>query len=107
MAALCDYAGGGCSVDAAGEYDVVLPEPPHVDDDGNGEGQFKISVTMAGATSCSAAFSLVSSTDAPQSGDHGGPFLEVISPMEGDGAVAGEDYTVEVCRRRFPAVQSN
>lgn len=100
MAALCNYGANGdagCSQDpdAAGEYDIKMPEPhdPDIDTD---ESQYKIRVKSGQAVGCSEAFALMPSEKAPQPGDVDGPFLEVISPMENDGAVAGEDYTVEV-----------
>lgn len=101
MATLCNYGANhdaGCSQDpdAAGEYDVVMPEPHRADVDTE-ESQYKVRVTSGGAAGCSEAFRLLPLELAPQPGDMDGPFLEVISPMEGDGAVAGQDYTVEVC----------
>lgn len=99
VAALCNYGANhdaGCSQDpdATGEYDVMMPEPHQPDIE---ESQYRVRVRSAAAAGCSEAFSLLPSEQAPQSGDVDGPFLEVISPMENDGAVAGEDYTVEVC----------
>lgn len=45
---------------------------------------------------CSAEFTLLASTEAPEVGDSDGPYLEVTSPASGDMAYAGEVYTVEV-----------
>lgn len=99
MAALCNYGGAGCSQDpdAAGEYDVKMPEP-HVPDIDFEDSEYKVRVRSGQAEGCSEAFSLLPSEKAPQPGDLDGPFLEVISPMDNDEAVAGEVYTVEVCR---------
>lgn len=101
MTALCTYGANGddgCSQDpdAPGEYDVKMPEPHEPDIDVE-DSQYKVRVRSGAAVGCSAAFSLLPSEKAPQPGDVDGPFLQVMSPMENDGAVAGEVYTVEVC----------
>lgn len=45
---------------------------------------------------CSEEFRLMASEEAPARGGDGTPFLDVLSPLEGDFAVAGERYTVQV-----------
>lgn len=60
---------------------------------------YKVRVTEVGVvedTDCSDEFYLMASEEAPLSGDENGPYLIVTSPVEGDTAVAGEEYTVEV-----------
>eukprot|EP00903_Cladosiphon_okamuranus_P018650 g17165.t1 len=99
VAALCTCGANGdagCSQDpdAPGEYDVKIPEPHDPDIDVE-DSQYKVRVRTGMSAGCSAAFPLVPSEKAPQPGDVDGPFLQVISPMEDDGALAGEDYTVE------------
>lgn len=46
---------------------------------------------------CSDEFILMASDEVPDVGDSDGPSLDVTSPAEGDSAMAGEEYTVEVC----------
>ena len=100
VAALCKYGAhgdAGCSQDpgAPGENDVKVPGPHDPDIDVE-ESEYKVRVRSGQMAGCSEAFSLLPSERAPQPGDVDGPFLEMISPMENDSAVAGEDYTVEV-----------
>lgn len=45
---------------------------------------------------CSDPFYLLESEDVPNWMTKDGPFLYVTSPQEGDVAVAGDEYTVEV-----------
>lgn len=45
---------------------------------------------------CSDEFYLLASDEAPMVGDSDGPRLTVTSPGEGDMAVAGDEYTIEV-----------
>lgn len=52
--------------------------------------------TTGGDSDCSDEFYLMASDEAPQVGDVDGPYLKVTSPMEGDEAYAGDEYTVEV-----------
>lgn len=110
VAALCDYGingDGGCSprqqeeeaVTGGSEFDVVLPEPHFGYSEGSSQYKVRVrsSADLANA-SCSDAFTLLPSAEAPHPGQFqgGGPFLEVLSPQDNDGAVAGETYTVEV-----------
>lgn len=45
---------------------------------------------------CSDGFYLMTSDEAPSTGDKPGPYLHVTSPVAGDMAEAGETYTIEV-----------
>lgn len=76
-----------------GERDVTMPEPQRK------KGMYKVQVTDSDDrwnSGCSGAFYLRSAEDTPDHGDPDGAYLEVVSPKEHDGAVAGEEYTVEV-----------
>lgn len=87
-----------------GELDVIMPEPQR-----KKKGMYKVQVTDSKDrwnSGCSGAFSLRSSEDTPAHGDPDGAYLEVVSPMDHDGAVAGEEYTVEV-RLRFCTYSSS
>ena len=82
---------------------MTMPEPQRK------KGMYKVQVTDSNDrwnSGCSGAFSLRSSEDTPEHGDPDGAYLEVVSPMDHDGAVAGEEYTVEV-RLRTCTVQYN
>lgn len=66
---------------------------------------YKVRVTEVGAvedTDCSDEFFLMASEEAPASGDEDGPYLTVTSPVEGDTAEAGEEYTIEVKHHSCP-----
>lgn len=95
VTALCPYGTTGC-LDNEGDYDIIMPEPPH-----KTQRNYKVQVfdLVSGQSGCSHAFSLVPETEVPTRDDPDGPFLSVVSPMENDGAVAGETYTVEVSVR--------
>ncbi|CAM9425643.1 unnamed protein product, partial [Laminaria digitata] len=93
VAALCTDRESGCS-DFRGNYDVVMPEPIG----GVSGSGYKVRVMdVADETNvdCSAEFVLVASDEAPSVGDANGPSLFVISPEDGDMALAGGEYTVE------------
>lgn len=45
---------------------------------------------------CSDEFYLMAHAEAPVAGEPDGPYVMVTSPAEGDAAMAGEEYTVEV-----------
>lgn len=97
VTSLCSHSSGlGCTHDD-GELEVIMPEPSLED------GMYRVLVTDGedeSNTGCSAAFTLVNQDDASASGVDGeGSLLNVISPREKDGAIAGEGYTVEVCMR--------
>lgn len=99
VAELCDYdQNRGCH-HIFGELDVTMPEPQKKVHDG----MYKVKVTDADESwnsGCSGAFSLRSAEDTPEHGDPDGAYIDVVSPMEADGAVAGEEYTVEVSQMR-------
>ena len=94
MTALCPYGETGCP-DNEGDYDIVMPEPMS----GTSGAGYKVRVMDIDDeedADCSDEFYLLASDEAPAVGDSDGPFLEVTSPSDGDVAVAGEEYTVEV-----------
>lgn len=96
VTALCPYADRGCP-DSDGDFDVVLPEPMY----GTSGSGYKVRVADAtddSISDCSDEFYLMASEEAPQAGDEDGPSIAVTSPSEGDSAVPGEEYTVEVWR---------
>lgn len=100
VAELCGYhQNGGCR-HIFGELDVTMPEPQRKKNGPKGKkGMYKVEVTDSNDrwnSGCSGAFSLRSAEDTPEHGDPDGAYLEVVSPMDHDGAVAGEEYTVEV-----------
>ena len=93
VTALCPYGSTGCP-DNDGDYDVVMPEPLM----GTSSG-YKVRVMDVNDVSdvdCSDEFYLLASEEAPMVGDEDGPSLVVTSPEEGDIAMAGGEYTVEV-----------
>lgn len=97
MTALCPYGETGCP-DNEGDYDVVMPEPMMGTGSGK-QGRYKVRVADVDDESladCSDPFYLLPSDEAPQAGDADGPSLQVTSPKDGDMAIAGEEYTVEV-----------
>lgn len=94
MTALCPYGEMGCP-DNMGDYDVVMPEPMT----GTSGGGYKVRVQEVYdefSVDCSDAFYLLASEEAPVLGGVEGPYLYVTSPMEGDMAMPGGEYTVEV-----------
>lgn len=95
MTALCPYGKDGCP-DNMGDYDVVMPEPMP---DASSMG-YKVRVTDVddeSSADCSDLFYLMKSEEAPKVDDGArGPDLFVTSPEEGDVAVAGDEYTIEV-----------
>lgn len=77
-----------------GDYDVVMPAPMS-----GGDGGYKVRVQDfydESSVDCSDAFYLMPAEKAPVLGEVQGPHLYVTSPMEGDVAVPGGEYTVEV-----------
>lgn len=94
MTALCPYADRGCP-DSDGDFDVVMPEPMF----GTSGSGYKVRVADAtddSISDCSDEFYLMASEEAPEVGDDDGPTIVVTSPSDGDSAVPGEEYTVEV-----------
>lgn len=95
VTALCPYGEIGCP-DNEGDYDIVMPEPMS----GASTYGYKVRVVDVDdeeGGDCSDEFSLMPSDEAPMTGDASGvPYLYVTSPADGDGATAGETYTIEV-----------
>lgn len=75
-----------------------MPEPMTGTGSGK-QGRYKVRVADVDEESnmdCSPPFYLLPSDEAPVAGDVDGPYLKVTSPTNGDMAMAGDEYTVEV-----------
>ena len=93
MANLCVNDPEGCAT-ADFSHEVMMPMPVR----GRTSWGYKIRVTDGRSSpnsGCSDEFTLVPHLDMLSKKELEEPFLLVTSPVEGDLAVAGEDYTVE------------
>lgn len=96
MTALCPYGDAGCP-DNEGDYDIVFPEPMS----GTSGAGYKVRVAQMDdetKVDCSDGFYLIASDGTPTEGPVGEAHIVVTSPAEGDLAIAGDEYTVEVSR---------
>ena len=88
VASLCPQ--GGSCMDETGDHDVIMPHPqPNVSEDGYVIGVKGVYDTEYG---CSSSFRLITEEDIPDTNEYS---LNVTSPVDGDVAIAGEQYTVE------------
>lgn len=94
VTALCPYGETGCP-DNEGDYDIVMPEPM-IGHSGDGYKVRVMDVNDELSVDCSDQFHLVPSDEVPLVGAPGGPYLRVTSPADGDIALSGRTYTVEV-----------
>lgn len=93
VTALCPYGDVGCP-DSEGDYDVDMPEPM-AGKSGSGYKIRVMDVNDESESDCSDEFELIESEEAEEEiGDTA--YLVVTSPEEGDLAMAGGEYTVEV-----------
>ena len=94
IADLCGESGSNC-VQEESTAEVVLPEPIA---GYSGDG-YRVRITEVGTDRfrCSQDFYLMSSADAALVGMDGGASLDVVVPTSYSVAVAGEEYTIEVC----------
>ncbi|CAM9545282.1 unnamed protein product [Sphacelaria rigidula] len=97
LESLCPDEEAGCTQDADGGYDVMMPEPLG----GESGGGYRVRIAEIGggvdSVRCSDDFFLMASTDVPMTGQVGGPgpSLAVTSPTADSVALSGEEYTVE------------
>lgn len=94
VTALCPYGEEGCA-DSAGDFDVEMPDPA-TGSSGSGYKIRVMDVQDESSVGCSDEFYLVAAEEAPMVADSNEAYLVVTSPMDGDMAIAGGVYTVEV-----------
>lgn len=85
---LCDE--GGLCADSSGDYDVVIPAPLH--DMPRSGYVIGVRGEKDAAYGCSDEFRIVTQEEVPATNEYS---LDVTAPVDGDVAIAGQEYTVQ------------